>query len=70
MAIAGNALFGIESLDHLAKLEIPPSYGELELRFKETGLDQPILHTPTKEKGTKKNSLKARSFGYTKQHTC
>jgi hypothetical protein len=54
MVIAGNALFGIESLDYLTKLEIPPSYGELELRFKESGLDQLILRTPPKRKVRRK----------------
>jgi hypothetical protein len=52
MAIADNALFGIESLDDLAKLEIPSGDEVLELRFKESALDRPILRTCTKEKGT------------------
>ena len=34
MAIADNVLFGIESFDDLAKLEIPSGDGELELKLK------------------------------------
>jgi hypothetical protein len=52
MVIADNALFGIESLDDLLKLEIPPGDEELELNFKEIALDRPILRICTKGRGT------------------
>ena len=51
MAIADNALFSIESVDDLAKKEIPPGNEVLELRFKESILNRLILRTCTKEKG-------------------
>ena len=52
MAIADNALFGIESVNNLAKKEIPPGDEVLELRFKESTLNRLILRICTKEKGT------------------
>jgi len=43
MAVANNALFGIESLEDLQKLEILAGEEELSLSFKESALDRPIL---------------------------
>jgi Protein of unknown function (DUF3435) len=43
MAVADNALFRIESLEELQKLEIPAGEEELSLSFKESALDGPIL---------------------------
>jgi hypothetical protein len=49
MAVADGALFGIESLDDLQKLEISPGEEELILSFKESTLGRPILRKRTKE---------------------
>lgn len=57
MAVADSALFGIESLDDLQKLEIPPGEEELILSFKESALDRPILRKCTKEKGTTEEKM-------------
>ena len=43
MAIADNALFGIESLKDLQAFEIPVGEEELILTFKESALERPIL---------------------------
>jgi hypothetical protein len=51
MAVADNALFGIESLDDLQTLEIPTGEDELILSFKKSALSRPILRKCTKEKG-------------------
>jgi hypothetical protein len=52
MAIADKALYGIESLEDLLKIEIPAGQDELELFFKDSILNLPILRRYTKEKGT------------------
>jgi len=68
MVIADNALFGIESLDDLLKLEIPPGDEELELNFKESALDRPILRVCTKGRGTIEDKWsKSVPFGYTER---
>jgi hypothetical protein len=68
MAIADNALFGIESLDNLLKLEIPPGKEKLELSFKESALNRPILRICIKVKDIIEDKWsKARLFGYTEQ---
>lgn len=43
MAVADKALFGIESLEDLQKLEITAGEEELSLSFKESAFDRPIL---------------------------
>ena len=50
-------MFGIESLDDLQKLEIPPGEEELILSFKESALDRPILRKCTKGKGTTEEKM-------------
>jgi hypothetical protein len=62
MAVADGALFGIESLDDLQKLEIPPGEEELILSFKESALDRPILRKCTKEKGTTEEKMPKKAF--------
>jgi hypothetical protein len=62
MAIADNALFGIESLDDLQALEMPPGEEELILSFKESALDRPILRNCTKEKGTTEGIMPKSAF--------
>ena len=62
MAVADSALFGIESLDDLQKLEIPPGEEELILGFKESALDRPILRKCTKEKGTTEEKMPKKAF--------
>jgi hypothetical protein len=59
MAIADKALYGIESLEDLLKMEIP---AELKLIFKDTVLDLPILRRWTKEKGTTEEIMPKSAF--------
>jgi hypothetical protein len=62
MAIADKALYGIESLEDLLKMEIPAGQDELELFFKDTVLDLPILRRCTKEKGTTEEIMPKSAF--------
>ena len=62
MAIADNALFGIESLEDLQKLEIPAGEEELSLCFKESALDRQILRKCSKEKGTIEEMMPKSAF--------
>ena len=62
MAIADNALFGIESLDDLQTQEVPPGDEELILSFKESALDRPILRKCIKEKGTMEEMMPRSAF--------
>ena len=43
IAVADKAVFSIETLDDLRKLEIPPGENELILVYNEDTLDRPIL---------------------------
>ena len=52
LAIADNALLHIESLEDLLKMEIPAGQDEIDLMFKDSVLDLPILRKCTKGKGT------------------
>lgn len=62
MAIADDALFGIESLVGLQKLKIPFGEEGLSLSFKESALDRPILRKCTKEKGTLEEMMPTSAF--------
>ena len=62
MAIADKALYGIESLEDLLKMEIPAGQDELELFFKDTVLDLPILRRYTKEKSTIEEIISKSAF--------
>jgi hypothetical protein len=62
LALADNALFGIQSLEDLQKLEIPAGEEELGLSFKESALDRPILRKCTKEKGTLEEMMPKSAF--------
>ena len=62
MAVADNVLFGIESLDELQQLEIPPGEDELMLNFKESALNRPILSRCTKQKGTAEGIMPKNAF--------
>jgi hypothetical protein len=52
LAVADKALLYIELLEDLLEIEIPAGQDEIDLFFKETVLDLPILRKCTKEKGT------------------
>jgi hypothetical protein len=62
MAISDNALFSIESLEDLLKMEIPAGQDEIDLIFKESVLDLPILRKCTKEKGTTEEIMTKAAF--------
>jgi hypothetical protein len=62
MAIADNALFGIESLEDLQAFEIPTGEEGLILSFKESALERPILRQCTKEKGTTEKKMSEDAF--------
>ena len=62
MAMADNALFGIESLAVLRRLEIPDGEEELSLCFKESALDRQILRKCNKEKGTIEEMMPKSTF--------
>ena len=62
MAISDNALFGIESLEDLLKMEIPAGQDEIDLIFKEEVRDLPILRKCTKEKGTTEEIMPKSAF--------
>jgi hypothetical protein len=62
MAISDNALFGIESLENLLKMEIPAGQDEINLFFKEEVRDLPILRKCTKEKGTTEEIMPKDAF--------
>ena len=62
MAISDNALFGIESLEDLLKMEIPAGQDEINLIFKEEVRDLPILRKCTKEKGTTEEIMPKAAF--------
>lgn len=51
MAIADGALFGYDTFADLQDQEIPAGENELVLRFKDSALDKPILHSCTKADG-------------------
>jgi hypothetical protein len=61
-AVADNAPFGVESLDDLQQLEIPPGEEEVILNFKETAVDRPILRKYTKEKDTIEEMMSKSAF--------
>ena len=52
LAIADKALLHIESLEDLLEVEIPACQDEIDLMFKASVLDLPILRKCTKGKGT------------------
>ena len=62
MAIADNALFGIDSLGDLQALEIPPGEEELILYFEKSALNRPILRKCTKEEGTLEEIMPESAF--------
>jgi hypothetical protein len=51
LAIADKALLYIESLEGLLEMEIPAGQDEINLIFKDSVLDLPILRKCTKAKG-------------------
>jgi len=57
LAIADKALLHIESLEDLLEIEIPAGQDEMELMFKDSVLDLPILRKCTKGKGTTEGQM-------------
>jgi hypothetical protein len=62
IAVADNALYDIESVEDLLKMEIPAGQDEIDLIFKESVLDLPILRNCTKEKGTTEEIMPKSTF--------
>jgi hypothetical protein len=62
MALADGALYGIESVEDLLKMEIPAGQDEIDLIFKKSVLDLPILRNCTKEKGTTEEIMPTSAF--------
>jgi hypothetical protein len=62
MAIADKALLHIESLKDLLEMEIPAGQNEIDLIFKESVLDLPILRKCTKGKGTTEEPMPKYAF--------
>lgn len=62
MAIADGALFGIESLDDLQKMEIPSGENELVLRYREAVSVKPILRKCTMAGGVTDEPMPKAAF--------
>lgn len=62
LVIADKALLHIESLEGLLEMEIPAGQDEIDLIFKDSVLDLPILRKCTKAKGTTEEPMPKYAF--------
>ncbi|KAL8706139.1 MAG: hypothetical protein Q9201_000774 [Fulgogasparrea decipioides] len=62
LALADNAIYGIESADDLWQLQIPLGDTELPLRWNDSALALPILRNATMDKGVTEEPLPKSAF--------
>ncbi len=62
LALADKAFYGIDSLEDLWQLQIPPDDSELILRWKDSAKYLPILRNATKDEGVSTEPLSRSTF--------
>lgn len=62
LAVADNAIWGINSLDNFWQLQIPDGEDELLLRWQDSVVASPILRNATMQQGVTKEPLLKRTF--------
>lgn len=62
LALADKAFYGIDSLEDLWQLQIPPNDSKLILRWKDSANFLPILRNATKDEGVSTEPLSRSTF--------
>ena len=62
LALADKAIHGIDSLEDLWQLQIPPDESELILRWRDSAKYSPILRNATKDEGVSTEPLAKSTF--------
>ena len=62
MAFADGAVYGYDSLDDFWEQQIPPDENQVQLRWKDSALEQPILRQVSQTKGVLNKPWKEHAF--------